>query len=78
MSQFSGYLVVKVTGLASPGTISAPGLKVGDRVINASSASLNGNMNIFEAVVSADDQLKQFTDFGATTAVEFEILALRL
>ncbi|BAR62668.1 hypothetical protein ACVI1J_008706 [Bradyrhizobium diazoefficiens] len=35
-------------------------------------------MNIFEAVVTVDDQLQQFTAFGASTAVTFEILALRL
>lgn len=78
MAQISGYVVVTVTGLSSAGTVAAPGLKVGDRVIQASSPSLNGNVNIFEAIVTVDDQLQQFTAFGASTAVTFEILALRL
>ena len=78
MAQISGYVVVNVTGLASAGTVSAQGLKAGDRIIQASSPSLPGNVNIFEAVVSVDDELQQFTAFGSSTAVAFEILALRL
>jgi|SRR6185437_11185355 len=65
MTTISGYIVVNVTGLSSPGTVSAPGLKAGDRVIQATSTSLNGNVNIFEAVVSVDDQLQQFEAFGS-------------
>ena len=78
MVQISGYVLVNVTGLASAGTVSAQGLKAGDRIIQASSSSLAGNVNIFEAVVSVDDELQQFTAFGSSTAVAFEILALRL
>src|SRR6185295_9871418 len=78
MVQISGYVLVNVTGLASAGTVSAQGLKAGDRIIQASSSSLPGNVNIFEAVVSVDDELQQFTAFGSSTAVAFEILALRL
>jgi hypothetical protein len=70
--------LVNVTGLAVAGTVSAQGLKAGDRIIQASSPSLPGNVNIFEAVVSVDDELQQFTAFGSSTAVAFEILALRL
>jgi hypothetical protein len=78
MTQISGYVLVNVTGLAAAGTVSAPGLKVGDRIIQASSPSLTGNVNIFEAVVTVDDELQQFGAFGSSTAVPFEILALRL
>ena len=78
MVQISGYVLVNVTGLAVAGTVSAQGLKAGDRIIQASSPSLPGNVNIFEAVVSVDDELQQFTAFGSSTAVAFEILALRL
>jgi hypothetical protein len=78
MVRISGYVVVNVTGLASAGTVSAQGLRAGDRIIQASSPSLPGNVNIFEAVVSVDDELQQFTAFGSSTAVAFEILALRL
>ena len=46
MAQISGYVVVNVTGLASAGTVSAPGLKAGDRIIQTSSPSINGNVNI--------------------------------
>jgi hypothetical protein len=78
MVQISGYVLVNVTGLAVAGTVSAQGLKAGDRIIQASSPSLPGNVNIFEAIVSVDDELQQFTAFGSSTAVAFEILALRL
>lgn len=78
VAQISGYILVNVTGLASAGTVSAPGLKAGDRILQACSSSLGGNVNIFEAVVSVDDELVQFTAFGSSTAVPFEILALRL
>ncbi|KRR18085.1 hypothetical protein CQ14_41345 [Bradyrhizobium lablabi] len=76
MVQISGSVLVNVTGLAAAGTVSAPGLRVGDRVIQATAASLDGNINIFEAVVTVDDELQQFGAFGS--AVPFEILALRL
>jgi hypothetical protein len=78
MVQISGCVLVNVTGLAAAGTVGAQGLKAGDRIIQASSPSLPGNVNIFEAVVSVDDELQQFTAFGSSTAVAFEILALRL
>ncbi|MDH2349925.1 hypothetical protein QCM80_04405 [Bradyrhizobium sp. SSUT112] len=78
MAQISGCVGVSVTGLASAGTVSELGLKVGDCIIQASSPSLNGNVNIFEAVVTVDDQLQQSTAFGTSTAVALEILALRL
>jgi hypothetical protein len=58
MAQISGYIVVNVTGLASAGAVSAPGLKAGDRIIQASSPSLPGNVNVFEAVVSVGDEVQ--------------------
>ena len=69
MAQISGYVRLNVTGLAAAGTVSAQGLKTGDRIIQASSPSLPGNVNIFEAIVSVDDELQQFTAFGSSTAV---------
>jgi hypothetical protein len=78
MTTISGYLLVSIMGLSSPGTINAPGLKVGDRIIQAAPQSNQGSLNIFEAVVTVDDQLQQFTAFGSQTAIPIEILALRL
>ena len=79
MFKISGVITTTIMGLASAGTISAPGMKVGDRIIQASSPpALSSNVNIFEAIVTVDDQIQQVGGFGAATAVPFEILALRL
>ena len=78
MTQVSGFVRVTVTGLAAAGTVSAPGMKVGDRIIQAAAASLAGNVNIFEAIVTVADEIQQHGAFGPSTAVPFEILAVRL
>ena len=78
MTQVSGFVRITVTGLAAAGTVSAPGMKVGDRIIQAAAASLAGNVNIFEAIVTVDDEIQQHGSFGPSTAVPFEILAVRL
>ena len=79
MFKISGIITTTIMGLAQPGSISAPGMKIGDRIIQASSLpTLNSNVNIFEAVVTVDDQIQQTGGFGTATAVPFDILAVRL
>jgi hypothetical protein len=76
--QIFGFITTTITGLSGAGSISAPGMKVGDRIIQAVGAGLNGNVNIFEAIVTVDDQIQQFEGFGNATAVQFDILAVRI
>jgi hypothetical protein len=80
MAQISGYLVINVTALANPGgTITAPDLKAGDRILQAVSPGLYDlNVNVFEGVVSVDGQLKQFAAPVDLAGIIFEILVLRL
>jgi len=61
---------VTFTGIAGPGSISVPGLQVGDVVLSGrgySNPNWAGFETTFESIVSVADQLQQlsYTDFSS-------------
>jgi hypothetical protein len=73
-----GLIKVTLTGRNGPGAISAPGLKVGDRMLFATGVAGNGpSLNGYlEFVVSVDDELQYSGSFD-WSAQTFEIVFVR-
>lgn len=73
------FVVIIVTGLPVAGTINAPGMLIGDRIIQAAGIGLPGNASgIFEQIVTVNDQIQQIQGLGSITEISFNILAVRL
>lgn len=72
MADFIGIVKVTVTGIISPGPISAPGLKVGDRLLISYSPSFAGT----EAIVTVDDEIQQLAPFD-WSSFTFDLIFLR-
>lgn len=73
------FVKASFTGIASPGSISVPGLVVGDVLIWVGADSPVDNVILstqrFEPVVSVDDELQTIN--GNSTGVPFTIICLR-
>jgi len=74
-----GLLKASVTNLSSPGSISVPGLKVGDKVIGTWLMS-NGSWVApdveFEAVISVNDEIQQVGNISVPSQ-SWDILLVR-
>jgi len=71
--QVSGFVKVTVTGINGSGAVSAPGLKVGDRLL------LNYGPNPsagFERIVTVDDEIQQNSGFD-WTSYTFDLIFIR-
>jgi hypothetical protein len=79
---FSGILKASFNSLSSPGSISIPGLKVGDKVIgcwmpadNTAWHQPGDTPGTFEAIVSVDDELQQLN--SSSSSIVWELLLVR-
>jgi hypothetical protein len=74
-----GLLKASVTNLSSPGAISVPGLKVGDKVIGTwlmPALQWVAPAVEFEAVISVDDEIQQVGNISAPSQ-SWDILLVR-
>lgn len=76
MFKVSGMILTDFLGGATSGPVSVPGLKVGDRVIHASSGSTDYD-GYFEKVISVDDEVQQLIP-ADISSVTVELLVYRI
>lgn len=69
--QINGLIKVNVTGINGVGPISAPGLKVGDRLL-LNYAPSDG----IESIVTVDDEVQQTSGFN-WTSFTFDLIFVR-